>query len=99
MNPDLTSQVLAALDKLDGKIDSIRESLSEHRSGITALEMWRVSAQAESVRAWGVATDLEQRTRKLEEFTAAQKVRIAVAACVASAIVSGAVGLLFRLGH
>lgn len=43
-----------------------------------------------------MTTDLEQRTRKLEEFTAAQKVRVAVAACIASALVSGVVGLIFH---
>jgi hypothetical protein len=41
MTRDLTAQVLAALDKLDAKIDSIKESLSAYRSGITALETWR----------------------------------------------------------
>jgi hypothetical protein len=63
MNPDFTTQVLAALDKLAAKIDSIKESLHEHRSGIAALETWRASAQAESARAWGVTADLEARTR------------------------------------
>ena len=88
--------MLAPLDKLDAKIDSIKESLSEHRSGITALETWRASAQAESARAWGVAADLEARTRKLEEFTAGQKVYAAVAAAVCSIVASGCVGLVLH---
>jgi len=45
-----------------------------------------------------VAADLEARTRKLEEFTAGQKVRVAVAACIASAVVSGEVGLILHFG-
>ena len=53
---------------------------------------------AESTRAWAVAADLEARTRKLEEFTAGQKVRVAVAACIASAVVSGEVGLILHFG-
>jgi|SRR5712664_1099050 len=96
MTTDFTGQVLAALDKLDGKIDSIRESLSEHRSGITALETWRASVQSENQRAREDASDLEARMRKQEEWTAGQRVRVAIAAVIASAAVSGVIGLVLQ---
>ena len=43
------------------------------------------------------ADDMEKRVRKQEEFSARQKVYVAIAAVICSAVVSGCVGLVLHL--
>jgi predicted nuclease with TOPRIM domain len=93
---DYTEQVLAALARLDSKIDGIKESLAQQRAGIASLETWRGSVQEQQARLREEHAELEKRVRTVEEFTAGQKVYAAVAAVVCSAVVSGIVGLIFH---
>ena len=96
MNPDLTSQVLAALSRMDTKIDDIRESVAQARSGIASLDSWREGAQEQAKRSVEKADELEGRVREQEAFSARIKVYVAIAAAVCSVVASGCVGLVLQ---
>lgn len=87
MSPEFSQQVLATLDKIDGKIDAIKESLSEHRAGITALETWRSTAMEQ-------VGDHEERLREQEKLGV--KVRVYIALVAAAAAASGCAGLVMH---
>jgi phage shock protein A len=93
---DFNAQVLAALERLDSKIDGIKESIAQQRVGIASLETWRGSVDEQQARLREQSDALEKRLRTQEEFAAVQKVYAAVAAVVCSAVVSGVVGLIFH---
>ena len=91
---ELATQVVAARhqDRRNQGVARIQQ-----RSGIAPLETWRRSVQDQHQRLCEQADDLEKRVRKQEEFTAGQKVYVAVAAVISRAVVSGCVGLILRL--
>jgi hypothetical protein len=93
---DFNEQILAALGRLDSKIDGIREGLSEQRVGLASLEAWKASVQEEHKRLREQAEGVEKRLRTQEATSAVQKAYAAVAAVVCSAVFTGAAELLFR---
>jgi len=94
---DFPGQVLAALERLDSKIDAIRESLAQQRVGLATLETWRQSVQEQHDRFREHADGFEKRLRNQEEYMTRQKVYAGIAAVICSALVSSGVGFLFHV--
>ncbi len=85
------SIVLEHLQRLDGKIDDIRETVAKARTGIASLDSWREHAHAQAERIEKTTDDMEKRLREQERISARTKVYLALAAAGCSALVAGCV--------
>jgi hypothetical protein len=98
---DFNAQVLAALDRLNNKIDDIREAISQQKAEVATLDARQLAHHEQQERFWSQATAQEERTRAVETLVATtatrQTIYTGIAAVICSAIVSGGFGFLFHL--